>query len=101
MAEHGCSRGLAAFVLLAALTTGAYGQAPALAPLEAPADTIDNSLAIPDVSQFLPAATTREGMSTTLQILVIMTVLSLAPALLMMTTCFTRIIIVLALLRGL
>jgi flagellar biosynthesis protein FliP len=38
-------------------------------------------------------------MSTTLKIFVIMTVLTLAPAILAMTTCFPRIMIVLALLR--
>ena len=40
-----------------------------------------------------------ERLSASLQILLLMTVLSLAPAILVMTTCFTRIVIVLALLR--
>ena len=40
-----------------------------------------------------------ERLSSSLQILLLMTVLSLAPAILVMTTCFTRIVIVLALLR--
>lgn len=40
-----------------------------------------------------------EGLSTTLQIMLVLTVLSLAPALLIMTTCFVRIVVVLALLR--
>lgn len=60
---------------------------------------VDNPMAIPDVSRVLPPATTREGVQSSLKILVIMTVLSLAPAILIMTTCFTRIVIVLALLR--
>ncbi len=60
---------------------------------------VDNPLGVPNLSRVLPAANTREEMSSSLQILVIMTVLSLAPAILMMTTCFTRIIIVLGLLR--
>ena len=47
----------------------------------------------------VPTAHTREGISSTLQIFLIMTVLTLAPAILVMTTSFTRIMIVLALLR--
>ena len=35
----------------------------------------DNPLGIPDLSRFAPAATTREGLSATLQIFVIMTCL--------------------------
>jgi flagellar biosynthetic protein FliP len=60
---------------------------------------VDNPLGIPDLSKIAPPATTREGLSSTLQILLIMTVLTLAPAILVMTTSFTRIMIVLALLR--
>jgi len=60
---------------------------------------VDNPLQVPDVSAVLPAATTREGITATLKILVVMTVLTLAPAILMMTTSFTRILIVLAMLR--
>ena len=47
----------------------------------------------------IPLADTPQKFSATLQILFIMTVLSLAPALLIMTTCFTRIVVVLSLLR--
>ncbi len=43
--------------------------------------------------------TSPEGISSALQTLVLLTVISLAPALLMMTTCFVRIVIVLGLLR--
>jgi flagellar biosynthetic protein FliP len=43
--------------------------------------------------------TSREGLSSSLQILILLTVLSLAPAVLLMTTCYVRIIIVLGLLR--
>jgi flagellar biosynthetic protein FliP len=43
--------------------------------------------------------TSREGMTSALQILLLLTVLSLAPAVLLMTTCFVRIVIVLGLLR--
>ncbi len=43
--------------------------------------------------------TSREGLSSSLQILVLLTVLSLAPAVLLMTTCYVRIIVVMGLLR--
>jgi len=44
-------------------------------------------------------ATSPEGMSSTLQVMLLLTVLSLAPAVLLMTTCFVRLIVVLGLLR--
>src|SRR4051812_29023432 len=44
-------------------------------------------------------ATSPEGMSGTLQVMLLLTVLSLAPAVLLMTTCFVRMIVVLGLLR--
>ena len=40
-----------------------------------------------------------EGMSSTIQVMLLLTVLSLAPAILLMTTCFVRIVVVLGLLR--
>jgi flagellar biosynthetic protein FliP len=40
-----------------------------------------------------------EGLSSTLQIMLLLTVLSLAPSILLMVTCFVRIIIVLSLVR--
>ena len=43
--------------------------------------------------------TSPEGLSSSLQILLLLTVLSLAPAVLLMTTCYVRIIVVLGLLR--
>ncbi|MGW8257348.1 MAG: flagellar type III secretion system pore protein FliP [Thermoguttaceae bacterium] len=45
------------------------------------------------------AWTSPEGLSSTIQIMLLLTVLSLAPALLLMTTCFVRIVVVLSLLR--
>ena len=47
----------------------------------------------------LPDLSSRENFSAALQIVVVLTVLSLAPAILIMMTSFTRIIIVLSLLR--
>jgi len=47
----------------------------------------------------LPDLSRRENFSAAMQIIVLLTILSLAPAILLMMTAFTRIIIVLALLR--
>jgi len=47
----------------------------------------------------LPDLTNRENFSAALQIIILLTILSLAPAILIMMTSFTRIIIVLSLLR--
>ena len=43
--------------------------------------------------------TSPEGLSATIQVMLLLTVLSLAPAILLMTTCFVRIVVVLSLLR--
>ncbi|HOB74220.1 MAG TPA: flagellar type III secretion system pore protein FliP [Phycisphaerae bacterium] len=106
MWEHGGSRWLTTVALVLALPVVLCAQTPAPAnpagsglSSGAASGTVDNPLGIPDLTRVLPAANTREQVSTSLQIFVIMTVLSLAPAILMMTTCFTRIIIVLGLLR--
>ena len=40
-----------------------------------------------------------EGLSSAIQVMLLLTVISLAPALLLMTTCFVRIVVVLSLLR--
>ncbi len=57
----------------------------------------------PSVENFLLSGpdkwTSREGLSSSLQILILLTVLSLAPAILLMTTCYVRIIVVMGLLR--
>ncbi len=60
-------------------------------------------------SQFVPAGPTpatpsgepaqTRGLSTVMNIMVLLTVISLAPTIILMTTCFVRIIIVLSLLR--
>lgn len=66
---------------------------PAMAQsLSAPADGSSLTLS-------LEGATAPERISTTLQILVLMTLLSVAPSLLLVATSFTRIVIVLSLLR--
>jgi flagellar biosynthetic protein FliP len=50
-------------------------------------------------TNFVNDAISPKKLSGTLEILILLTVLSLAPTILIMTTCFTRIVIVLALLR--
>jgi len=95
--EHGCSGSgrLCLLVVLATLlfSASAYGQS------SQSAGAFDNALGIPDARAILPKADTADGVSATLQIVVLLTVLTLVPSILIMTTCFTRIMIVLALLR--
>jgi flagellar biosynthetic protein FliP len=43
--------------------------------------------------------TSPEGLSSTIQVMLLLTVISLAPSVLLMTTCFVRILVVLGLLR--
>ena len=58
------------------------------------------SLEVPDAIKAGPEKwASPEGFSSTLQVMLMLTVLSLAPAVLLMTTCFVRIIVVLGLLR--
>lgn len=101
---------LIAFVALslALAPSGVVAQSPSIGSateVASPASTtlakgeFDNSFGVPDVSQLLPPAKDGEGVSATLKILVLLTVLSLAPSILIMMTSFTRILIVLSLLR--
>lgn len=71
------------------------GEPPASTP---PASTFNWSGPL-DPTQMVENATKPEKLSASLEIMLLMTVLSLAPAILVMTTCFTRIVVVLALLR--
>lgn len=89
-------RSLSARILVVALL--AVVLTPAVCFAQA-GPSIDNPLNIPDLRQTLPPATDRQAMTSTLQILLLLTVLSLAPAIFILTTSFTRIVVVLALLR--
>lgn len=81
-------------VLLAALAAGALaGVAPAQE-----ADP-DNAFGIDNFIEQAQGAVAPERLSTTMTLFVLLTVLSLAPAILVMTTSFTRIIVVLGFLR--
>ncbi|MDD4270043.1 MAG: flagellar type III secretion system pore protein FliP [Pirellulales bacterium] len=85
----------------AAGTLAALALLPAVAPVSAQdAANRPLSLELPGGMAGGPSQwTSPEGLSATLQVMLLLTVLSLAPALLMMTTCFVRIIVVLGLLR--
>jgi flagellar biosynthesis protein FliP len=58
----------------------------------APASPFSLPISLPDLSK-------RENFSSAMQIIILLTILSLAPAILLMMTSFTRIVIVLSLLR--
>lgn len=62
-------------------------------PVTVPVQTLDMIAGGPE------QWTSPEGLASTLQVLLLLTVLSMAPAVLLMTTCYVRIIIVLGLLR--
>ncbi len=97
---HGCTfKPAVSLMVLSVAIPLAPARAQANLPLGTAAAAIDNPLNIPDMRGVLPKATDGEGVSATLQILVLMTVLTLVPSILIMTTCFARILIVLALLR--
>jgi len=103
----------ATMMLVAAAILG--GAAPALAqtppsPVPAPIPVpppdpvptgtpIDNPAGLPDLTRIVPPAETGEGVSGSIKIMLLLTVLTLAPAILVLMTSFTRIIIVLSLLR--
>lgn len=96
--------GRARLVLLAGAVLGGIGlaqPAPALAQSAADSRTgvLDNPMGLPDLSQVVPPAKDSKGVTASLKILVLLTVLSLAPSILIMMTSFTRIMVVLTLLR--
>src|SRR5262245_22917995 len=70
-------------------------------PLAPKAQNLPNGGSQPEtgVVQQLPNVSTPENFSAAMQIIILLTVLSLAPAILIMMTSFTRIVIVLSLLR--
>ena len=74
-----------------------------MAPASRPAVAPVKPAASPSLAEGFLAGpkvwTSPEGLGSTLQVVVLLTVLSLAPAVLLMTTCFVRIVVVLGLLR--
>jgi flagellar biosynthesis protein FliP len=63
--------------------------------------SVESSLAVglPTITFGVDDAQSPKQISTALQVLLLITVLSLAPSILLMTTCFTRIVIVLGFIR--
>jgi len=99
--EHGCSpmiRITTIAVFLSAFVVVDHSLAQSVST-STPSAIDNSSLNIPDLRGLLPTATESKGISTTLKIVVLMTVLTLVPSILVMTTAFPRIIIVLGLLR--
>ncbi len=91
-----CSRRFAiAAVVFATICLGAPNHSGAEEPLNTAA-----KLELPAALQGGPEKwTSPEGLSSSLEVMLLLAVLSLAPAVLLMTTCFVRIVVVLGLLR--
>lgn len=82
------------------LSTSALGLCPLLiAAFMLLSPTISLAVNVPTVSFGIENAENPEQVSTGLQVLFLLTILSIAPAILLMTTCFTRIVIVLGFVR--
>lgn len=58
-----------------------------------------SAVTLPTITFGIEEAETPQQVSSALQILFLLTILSIAPAILLMTTCFTRIVIVLGFVR--
>jgi flagellar biosynthetic protein FliP len=67
----------------------------ALPPNQPQQPAAPQAAGLPDVPQLLSPS----GLSSTLKLLLLLTVLSLAPSILIMTTCFVRFVVVMGLLR--
>jgi len=92
--------GIALWTLAAYAQPAPAQEAPAPAtPADSGENAVDNPAGVPDLSKVLPAVQDRKGMAATLQIVLLLTVLTLAPSIMVLMTSFTRIVIVLGLLR--
>ena len=106
LTSAGCP-GLRGAVLSAVMVLALAWPAPALAQEAVPqtgpegqvGDAGANPLNWPDLRKVLPPAKDRQGVSAAVEILLLLTVLSLAPAIVVLMTSFTRIVVVLALIR--
>jgi flagellar biosynthetic protein FliP len=99
MGSHSRSRRRTLPALLAAGLVAAPRSLARPSRATAPVASFDNALGIPDVSQLAPVAKDAKGVSASLRILVLLTILTIAPSIIIMTTSFTRIVVVLALMR--
>jgi len=79
--------------LMAVLLIGSFGFDAAAQ------EAVDGSESAPTLTLSIGGATDPDRISDTMQIVLVLTAISVAPSILLMATCFTRILIVLALLR--
>ncbi len=98
--------GLLCCMLLTSMpASSAFAQGTVREPSQASQPQVQPSTATqtPELQKFLQGGpeiwTSPQGLSSSLQIMLLLTVLSLAPAILLMTTSFVRIVVVLGLLR--
>ena len=97
--EHGGSKACRRLAIVALTILAGAGSAHAQTTTTAGPTGFSNPANVPDLSKLLPPASDSKGVSATLQILVLMTVLTLVPSILVMMTAFPRVVVVLALLR--
>ena len=97
--EHGCSLGGCRLAIVALGVILCASSAYAQSPTGPETTSFDNTAGIPDVTRLFPPASDSKGVNASLQILVLLTVLTLVPSILVMMTAFPRVIVVLALLR--
>jgi len=90
-----------AWLAMPATAQPVTGEPPGLAGPAAPAGASPaaNPLGVPDLTKYVPLAETPRQVNSLLQVTLVLTVLALAPSILVMMTSFTRIIVVLGLLR--
>ncbi len=99
-AERSVRRAVAGRVLLLALAFVLLGTLARAPPVPTTPASKPLALNVPqDLSGGPEKWTSPEGLSSTIQVMLLLTVLSLAPAILLMTTCFVRVVVVLSLLR--
>ncbi|MFH1745728.1 MAG: flagellar type III secretion system pore protein FliP [Planctomycetota bacterium] len=89
--------GLLVAAILVLLARPAAGQDSTVEPVGTEADS--PGVYIPDISRLLPQANSPESLSATMQVVVLLTLLTVAPSIVLMMTCFVRMVVVLVLLR--
>lgn len=93
------SRSVLAGLFLCAAIGAIVGPALAQEPANSPASLDGAGASALSPEGLVEQGLGRDGLSASLQILLLLTVISLAPAILMMTTSFIRVVVVLGLLR--
>ncbi len=83
---------LASLLALGGLAESALAQA-------APAPAANSPVYVPDLTTVIPAARDKVALSSSLQIMLLLTLLTVAPSIILMMTAFGRILVVLVLLR--